>query len=119
VSPPTLKELLKYRRQVTHEADDPLFRSERSGAGDGRLTGHGMRGLLGRIANRAGLPKLTAHAFRRGCATMALRAGMNALHLQGMLGHTTLEMVRRYAQAVDDDLQAAHAAHSPVQSWLK
>lgn len=36
-----------------------------------------------------------------------------------LLGHTSLEMVRRYVQLVDDDLKQAHQEHSPVEKWLK
>jgi len=44
---------------------------------------------------------------------------MNPLHLQGLMGHTTLEMTRRYVQMVDDDLVAAHEAHGLIDSFLK
>ena len=41
-------------------------------------------------------------------------ADMDVLHLQAMLGHSSLEMVRHYAQMVDDDLLREHKAHSPI-----
>jgi len=44
---------------------------------------------------------------------------MNPLHLQGLLGHSTLEMTRRYVQMVDDDLVEAHHDHGPVDKMLK
>lgn len=115
LSPTTLRALLRYRRQVPHDDADPIFQSERGGA---RLTGSGLRGILSRLGRRAGV-KLTVHAFRRGFATLSLRAGMSPLHLQGLLGHTSLEMVRRYVQLVDDDLKQAHQEHSPVEKWLR
>lgn len=40
-------------------------------------------------------------------------------HLQGLLGHERLEMVRRYVQMVERDLVAAHREHGPVDNWLK
>ena len=51
-------------------------------------------------------------------ATMSLRAGMNLLHLQGLLGHSTIEMTRRYVQMLDDDLVEAHRAHGPIDTFL-
>lgn len=114
VGPTTRRALLRYRRQVEHEDGAPLFQSERGG---GRLTGSGLRGIVNRIAERARL-KVTVHAFRRGFATLSLRSGMQAFHLQALLGHASLEMVRRYVQLVDDDLKTAHEAHSPVERWL-
>jgi len=41
---------------------------------------------------------------------------MDVLHLQAMLGHESLEMTRHYAPMVDEDLQQAHEAHSPMDN---
>jgi integrase/recombinase XerD len=41
---------------------------------------------------------------------------MNPLHRQGMLGHSSLEMTRRYISMVDDDLLEAHKAFGPVDN---
>jgi integrase len=54
------------------------------------------------ISKRAGV-HISPHPLRRTFATLSLRAGMRPMHLQGLLGHTTLEMTRRYTQMVDDD----------------
>jgi len=43
---------------------------------------------------------------------------MSPLQLQGLLGHSSLEMVRRYVQLVNDDLQRVHQEHGPVDRWL-
>ena len=37
-----------------------------------------------------------------------LRRGGSVFHLQKVLGHSTLEMTRRYANLVTADLQAVH-----------
>jgi integrase/recombinase XerD len=39
---------------------------------------------------------------------------MDPLHLQALLGHTTLEMTKRYIQMVDDDLVEAHKEYGPI-----
>ena len=39
---------------------------------------------------------------------------MSPLHLQALLGHSSLEMVKHYAQMVEDDLLQAHKQTSPV-----
>jgi integrase/recombinase XerD len=41
---------------------------------------------------------------------------MDVLHLQAMLGHASLDMVRHYARMVDDDILQAHEAYSPVDN---
>ena len=65
------------------------------------------------------LPEFSAHALRRTFATLALKAGMNPLHLQGLLGHSSLEMTRRYVQMMDEDLVEAHRLYGPVDHALK
>lgn len=109
----TRRALLAYRTQLNPKPDQPLFQTKDGG----RFTNNGLRSLLLRIGDRAGV-KVTPHALRRTFATMSLRAGMNLLHLQGLLGHTTIEMTRRYVQMVDDDLLEAHKSHGPVDTFL-
>jgi integrase/recombinase XerD len=53
-------------------------------------------------------PKHTLHAFRHTFAVNYLRRGGSVFHLQKVLGHSTLEMTRRYANLVVADLQAVH-----------
>jgi integrase/recombinase XerD len=50
----------------------------------------------------------TLHAFRHTFVVNYLRRGGSVFHLQKVLGHSTLEMTRRYANLVTADLQAMH-----------
>ncbi len=109
------RSLLRYSRTVPNDTIDPVFPSKRTGD---HLTGQGMRNWVRRISNRSGI-KVTPHALRRTFATLSLRAGMNPLHLQALMGHSTLEMTRRYIQLVEDDLKEAHKKHGPVDRWLR
>lgn len=53
-------------------------------------------------------PRRTLHAFRHTFAVNYLRKGGSVFHLQKVLGHSSLEMTRRYANLMTEDLQAIH-----------
>jgi site-specific recombinase XerD len=91
--------------------DDPaLFVT---GGGE-RLRYGGLRGLVRRRAALAGVPAPDLHAFRRLFALSMLRAGVDLLTLSRLMGHTSLQMLSRYAKQINDDLAIAHAKSSPV-----
>jgi site-specific recombinase XerD len=103
--------LLIYRRTVNHNDEDPLFHNQKGN----RLTGSGIQSIFYRMRQSTGI-YVTPHALRRTFATLSLRAGMNVLHLQGLLGHSTLEMTRRYVQMTDSDYYEAHRKYGPVDN---
>ncbi len=53
-------------------------------------------------------PARTLHAFRHTFAVNYLRRGGSVFHLQKVLGHSSLEMTRRYVSLMTEDLQAIH-----------
>lgn len=63
-----------------------------------------------RLCRRQGFepPARTLHAFRHSFGVSYVRRGGSVFHLQKVLGHSTLEMTRRYANLVTADLQAVH-----------
>lgn len=65
-----------------------------------------IRGLCDRLGFPP--PRRMVHATRHTFATEYLRRGGSLFHLQKVLGHTSLEMVRRYANLMTEDLQAMH-----------
>lgn len=70
------------------------------------------------LCDRLGIkrPERTIHAFRHTFAVNYLRRGGGVFHLQKVLGHSSLEMTRRYANLVTEDLQAVHERVSLLSS---
>jgi integrase/recombinase XerD len=76
--------------------------------------------LIHTASERAGVAGAHPHRYRHtptGVITF-LRNGGNVFALQTILGHESLEMVKRYLKIAQTDLQKAHQDASPVMNWL-
>jgi integrase/recombinase XerD len=69
----------------------------------------GLRAVK-RLCRRLGIvaPPRTVHALRHSFAVNYLRRGGSTFHLQKVLGHSSLEMTRKYCNLVTADLSAVH-----------
>lgn len=92
---------------------EPLFAT----ATGRHMDSAGVRMMIVRCGQRAGVPGATPHRFRHTFAVNFLRNGGNMAALQDLLGHSTLEMVRRYARLAEVDLQDAQRRASPADNW--
>ena len=72
--------------------------------------------LFVRLKKRSDIPRLHPHLLRHTFATAYLRHGGDVYTLQAILGHTTLEMTRRYAQMTPVDLTVSFNRFSPVDN---
>ncbi len=87
-----LRYLLHFRPETFNLAIQNLFL-----ALDGRpLTKNSMKMIFQRIARKSGGKRLHPHLCRHTFSTNYLINGGDVFSLQQILGHTTLEMVRRY-----------------------
>ncbi len=94
-------------------ADDPLFVTGQDNPLDRKI----LRKLMLRIGQRAGVKDVHPHRFRHTFAINYLRNKGDIYTLQRILGHSTLEMVKRYLAIANVDVQNAHRLASPVANW--
>ncbi len=91
----------------------PIFLTE-----DGTpLDRHRLLKQLRAIGQRAGVRGAHPHRFRHTFAINFLRNGGNVYTLQMLLGHTTLDMCKKYLNIAQADLQSIHRLASPVANW--
>lgn len=81
-----------------------------------RLTKCGLRGIVNRRAKDAEIPIPGLHDFRRAFALNMWRNGVDLLTISRLMGHSTLEVTRRYIAQFDQDLKAGHDRGSPVDN---
>jgi site-specific recombinase XerD len=111
----TAKILWRYLSgRKTESVDVPLFPSLTTGH---ELDARDLYHLIVRIARRAGVADAHPHRFRHTFAIQFLRNHGDVYTLQRILGHTTLDMVRRYLAIAQTDIEAAHRLASPVANW--
>lgn len=86
-------------------------------ARDGRpMTAAAIQHVLRRLGGRAGLDgvRTNPHTFRHTFAKLYLLNGGDLFSLQRILGHATLDMVRRYVNLDAGDVKRQHASASPL-----
>lgn len=80
------------------------------------LTYWGLRMMMKRRSDQAKVKTPQLHAFRRWFALTCLRTGMDIYSLQELMGHTDLQVLRRYLKQTNNDIQEAHHKASPVDN---
>lgn len=79
-----------------------------------RMPYHTLRRLICAARLEAGLPgSVTAHTFRRSCATEMIRGGANLWLVGEQLGHANVETLKHYVKLTAVDLKKSHAKHHP------
>ena len=72
-----------------------------------------IRGVLKRLAERAGIPKVHPHALRRAFASHLLAHGGDIRAVQELLGHTNISTTMRYTILDAGDLRKAYEKAHP------
>jgi len=90
------------------------YLARRNGDGLWGITADGIAQMVKDSGRKVGLD-ISPHKLRHTFAISFLRNGANAFEVQRSLGHSTLEMTRRYCQALgDEDVIKRHRVSSPV-----
>ena len=78
-----------------------------------------VKDLFRKLKIRAGIPRLRPHLLRHSFATRYLENGGDIYSLQQILGHTSLEMVRRYVHQIPQQTIICHTQFSPLDNLMK
>ena len=78
-----------------------------------------IRQLFRRLKVKTGISRLRPHLLRHTFATRYLENGGDVYSLQSILGHTTLEMTKRYVQTTPFKLAVTFSNYSPVDNIKK
>jgi site-specific recombinase XerD len=108
--------LVRYLREASvADTEAAVFRAR----GGGPLGARGVQQVFNRLKRRAGIPgRCSPHQLRHTFARSYLVNGGDAFSLQRILGHATLDMVKRYVSLADADLVARHQTASPGDRLL-
>lgn len=81
-----------------------------------RLTYSGLRWIVLNCSKAARIKMRGIHTFRRLYALTMLRNGVDVITLSRLMGHSDLQVLKRYLAQTDDDLREAHIRASPVDN---
>lgn len=109
-----LKEYIRMWRKEA-PADGWLFPN----VGEEKLTTNALRLSFGRYCKARGIDKSNIHGLRHNFAKGWVRNNGNMFALQKILGHSTLDMTRRYVKMFAEDIKEDYDSFSPLDTIKK
>ena len=110
----TQKVLTRYLTFFRHEEREGEEGCLLRTADDRPITANTVKLAVQRVRDRTGIRRLHPHLLRHTFATQYLMAGGDVFTLQSILGHTTLEMTRRYVTLANSHVSMQHQRFSPL-----
>lgn len=98
------------RRHLECDPETPFF----CGRGERAIEGRTLHRLIARHGARCGVADCYPHRFRHTFAIGCLRAGLDAVEVQKLLGHRSLAMTLRYIHLLSLDVGPRKRARSPL-----
>ena len=105
------------QRYVFHFRSEPFFEDQDYLllTLDGKpMSANAVKLVFDRLARKSGVRRLHVHLCRHTFATNYLVNGGNVFFLQQILGHTSLEMVKRYVTVASEQVVVQHGRFSPM-----
>ena len=78
-----------------------------------------VKQLFRKLKSRSGIPRLHPHLLRHTFATRYIERGGDIYSLQSILGHTSLEMVKKYVHLIPSKTVVNFDVFSPLDNALK
>jgi site-specific recombinase XerD len=111
------KALLDYLRKGRPDLANPQDEDCAFLTADGfPITHTAIEKMFQRIKTLAGVPELHPHTCRHTFSVRYLVHGGDAFSLQRILGHTSLEMTRKYVNLASGDIKEKHRKFSPMDN---
>jgi site-specific recombinase XerD len=107
-----MKYLFHFRADPAHPGVENFFLSLEGNP----VTNNALQLIMKRLGEKSGVNRLHAHLLRHTFAVNYLVNGGDLFTLQQILGHTTLEMVRRYVNLANTHVMTQHKRFSPVDT---
>ena len=84
-----------------------------------RISFNGLREIIRRRAKKSGIKTPGLHDFRRCYAVTMLRNGCDLITLSRLMGHSGLEVLKRYLAITQSDIENIYQTTSPIDHLYK